>query len=264
MQIAGTSLRPLELWRQDVSFEHARNFASALAASAVRAGSGARVTFAGARPTDQLVLFERESCPRSRLVRETLNELDIDVLIKPCPPGEGPHNRELRNVSGKSDVPFLIDRSQRVSLGGSDNIVHYLTANYGTHRAPARLRSGALSLLSSRLASSLRGGELTYGQPKRRPEAPLELWNYEASPYCRVVRERLGQLGIAYLSHNLARNSPRRSAYKQRFGRMQFPYLFDPNTNVGMFESDAILRYLNETYLSCFDAVPAEVGGHPA
>lgn len=264
MQIAGTSLKPLELWRRDVSFEETRNFASALAAAAIRGGSGARVTFAGPRPTDQLVLYARENCPHSRLVRETLSELDIDALIKPCPVGEESHNRELLNASGKREVPFLIDRSQRVSLGGSENIVRYLTANYGTHTAPARLRSGALAMLSSRLASSLRGGDLGYGQPKHRPELPLELWNYEASPYCRMVRERLDQLGIAYISHNLARHSPKRDAFRKRFGRMQVPYLFDPNTNVGMFESGSILRYLADTYLSCFDAVPDEVGGHPA
>src|SRR6185312_10274093 len=124
----------------------------------------------------------------------------------------------LLDASGKSEVPFLIDRSQRVSLGGSENIVRYLTANYGTHNAPARLRPGALALLSSRIASSLRGGDLRYGQPKRRPEQPLELWSYEASPYCRIVRERLDQLGIAYQCHNVARNSTKRSSFKQRFG----------------------------------------------
>src|SRR5262245_40635565 len=127
MQIAGTSLRPLELWRGDVSLHDARNFASAIAASAVRAGSGSYVTFAGPRPTDTIVLYERESCPRSRLVRETLSELDIDVLIKPCPPGENIHTRELRDLSGKSEVPFLIDRSARVSLSGSAVIVRHLT-----------------------------------------------------------------------------------------------------------------------------------------
>jgi glutathione S-transferase len=264
MQIAGTSLKPLELWRHDVTFGEARNFASALAATAVRAGSGAAVTFAGPRPTDELVLYERESCPYSRLVRETLSELDVDALIKPCPPGELAHNRELRDVSGKGEVPFLIDRSQRVSLAGSATIVRYLTEHYGAHAAPLRLRVGPVTLFASRLASSLRGGEIRYGDPKRRPERPLELWNYEASPYCRMVRERLGRLGIAYVSHNLARRSPKRAAFKARYGREQFPYLFDPNTNVGMFESEAILRYLNDTYMSCFDAVPAEVGGHPA
>jgi glutathione S-transferase len=264
MQIAGTSLRPLELWRHDVTFDAARNFAGALAAAAVRAGSGARVTFAGPRPTDQVVLYERESCPYSRLVRETLSELDVDALIKPCPPGESVHSRELRDVSGKGEVPFLIDRSTRVSLGESSSIVRYLTDKYGSHSAPIRLRGGPVTLLASRLASSIRGGKIPYKAPKRRPELPLELWNYEASPYCRLVRERLGQLGIAHVSHNLARHSTKREAFKKRFGREQFPYLFDPNTHVGMFESESILRYLTDTYVSCFDAVPAEVGSHPA
>jgi glutathione S-transferase len=264
MQIAGTSLRPLEVWRSDVSLDEARNFAGALAAAAVRAGSGARVTFAGPRPTDLIVLYERESCPYSRLVRETLSELDVDALIKPCPPGERVNNRELRDVSGKGEVPFLIDRSTRVSLGDTRKIIAYLTDKYGSHAAPLRLRGGALNLLASRVASSIRGGEVAYGEPKRQPEVPLELWNYEASPYCRMVRERLGQLGIGYVSHNLARKSPKRAAFKHRFGREQFPYLFDPNTQVGMFESQTILQYLNDTYARCFDAVPAEVGGHPA
>src|ERR1700709_2138333 len=66
----------------------------------------------------------------------------LDWWLTPCPAGEGPHNRELLDASGKSEVPFLIDRSQRVSLGGSENIVRYLTANYGTHKAPARLPAG--------------------------------------------------------------------------------------------------------------------------
>ena len=116
------------------------------------------------------MLYERESCPHSRLVRETLSELDIDALIKPCPPGESVHNRELRDVSGKGEVPFMIDRSTRVSLGDSAKIVRYLTEKYGTHGAPARLRGGPVSLLASRLASSIRGGQITYSAPKRRPE----------------------------------------------------------------------------------------------
>jgi glutathione S-transferase len=193
-----------------------------------------------------------------------MSELDLDALIKPCPVGEGPHNRELRNVSGKGEVPFLVDRSHRVSLGGSENIVRYLAANYGEPTAARRLRGNALTVLSSRIASGLRGGELRYNRPKRRPELPLELWNYEASPYCRMVRERLDQLGIGYVSHNIARHSTKRAAFRQRFGRMQFPYMLDPNTNVGMFESLEILRYLHNTYEACFDAVPAEVGSHPA
>jgi glutathione S-transferase len=264
MQIAGTSLKPLELWRSDVKLDDARNFASAIAAAALRAGAGARVTFARSSPQTPLVLYERESCPYSRLVRETLSELDLDAVIKPCPHGEGPHNRELREASGANIVPFLVDRSQHVSFEGGDNIVRHLAKQYGAHAAPQRLRASRINLLTSSWASRLRGGEPVYREPKRRPDAPLELFNYEASPYCRVVRETLDGLGIAYLSRNMARDSIKRSEFKKRFGREQFPYLFDPNTGVGMFESDAIVRYLNATYATCFDAVPIDVGCHPA
>lgn len=264
MQIAGTSLRPLELWRQDVTLDDARQFASALAATAIRGGAGALVTFARTQPQSTLVLYERESCPYSRIVRETLSELDIDALIKPCPHGEGPHNQELREASGSTVVPYLLDQDERMSFEGGDNIVRHLASRYGSHDAPARLRGNELTLLTSRWASSLRGGEPSYREPMRRPETPLELFNYEASPYCRVVRERLDQLGIAYLSRNMARHSPKRRAFRQRLGREQFPYLFDPNTGIGMFESAAIVRYLNDTYQRCFDAVPAEIGAHPA
>ena len=33
-----------------------------------------------------------------------------------------------------------------------------------------------------------------------------------------------------------------------RAGRVQVPYLVDPNTGAEMFESDAILAYLDRTY----------------
>ena len=80
------------------------------------------------------------------------------------------------------------------------------------------------------------------------PEQPLELWSYEASPWSRFVRQRLGQLGLAHVSHNLARQSPRRDAFRKRHGRVQFPFLLDPNTGVSTFESDAICDYIDSTY----------------
>jgi len=264
MQIAGTSLRPLELWRSDVSLDDARNFVTAVAATATRGGAGARVTFARNNPAAVLVLYARENCPYSRLVREALSELDVDALIKPCPAGEGPFIEELRQLSGATTVPFLVDNNQRVSMGGTDAIVRYLARQYGAHAAPQRLQTNSWTLLTSRAASRLRGGDSQYREPMRRPEQPLELYNYEASPYCRVVREALDSAAIAYVSHNMARRSGKRAAFKRRFGREQFPYLRDPNTGIGMFESKAIVRYLNDTYVRCFDAVPFEVSCHPA
>jgi len=62
------------------------------------------------------------------------------------------------------------------------------------------------------------------------------------------VRERLCSLEIPYLLHNVAQGSPRRDAFVARSGKMQVPYLVDPNTATEMFESADIVAYLTNTY----------------
>jgi len=248
MQIAGTSLKPLEIWRHDVRTQDALDFGRSLAAVALRAGSGGLVTSVGARPRGRLILYERETCPYSRLVREALNHLDLDALIKPCPPGQWRHRGELRALSGEEKVPFLVDEGRGVKLGDSRQIVKYLFDSYGDQHLPVQLRVHKLAELSSRLTSYVRGKQDKARELAVAPREPLELWSYEASPYSRVVRERLGELGLPYTCHNLARRSPRRPSFVASYGRAQFPLLVDPNTNVMMFESDQIVRYLGEQY----------------
>jgi glutathione S-transferase len=250
MQIAGTSLKPLELWRSDVSVDEARDFASSLAATLVRAGSGGRVTAVGPRPTDTLILYEMENCPFSRLVREALSELDLDAIIKPCPHGEQEHRAELRKLTDREGVPYLIDRGLGVALHDSARIVRHLFTHYGRGHVPARFARNEAAVWTSKLASRLRGGEgkTEYQPPAVRPAFPLELWNYEGSPYCRLVREQLDRRGLSYVSRNLARNSPRREAFQARFGKLQFPCLYDPNVERSLFETADILAHLRSTY----------------
>jgi glutathione S-transferase len=248
MKIAGTSLKPLELWRSDVRAEETLDFAQALAATAVRGGAGGMVGRLGPRPREMLILYEREWCPYSRLVREALAELDLDALIKPCPEGEQVHTAEVRTHTGETQIPFLIDPAAGVKLVESKLIVDYLFERYGDLRGPRPLRARYLSLPTSKLATHLRGGEPAYVAPTSKPEQPLVLWGYEASPYTRFVRERLGLLGLYHASMTLARKSPRRAAFQEQFGRMQFPRLFDPNTQASLFESGEILSYLERTY----------------
>lgn len=248
MKIAGTSLKPLEIWRTDVHAQDTVDFGRSLAATLLRAGSGGVVTAIGLRPKGRLVLYERETCPYSRLAREALSQLDLDVLIKPCPPGEWRHHGELRALSGGDQVPFLVDEGARVMLGESRRIVRYLFERYGEGVVQWTLRSHKLAELTSRLASHVRGKTDAARMPAPYPARPLELWSYEASPYSRIVRERLGELALPYVCHNLARRSPRRPIFAARHGRMQFPLLVDPNTNAILFESGDILRYLNEQY----------------
>ena len=253
MNIAGTSLKPLEIWRNDVSIADAREFVSSLTASFIRAGAGARVTAVGPRPADTLILYEMENCPFSRLVREALSELDLDAIIKPCPPGEDCHRAELRRLTGDETVPYLIDRGLGVALHESGRIVRHLFTHYGTGRIPARFAQTAAVLYTSKLASRLRGGKRAYQPPAVRPPFPLELWNYEGSPYCRLVREQLDAHGLSYVSRNLARESPRRAAFLERFGKLQFPCLYDPNVDRTLFETASILEHVRCLY---FEAVP--------
>ena len=62
------------------------------------------------------------------------------------------------------------------------------------------------------------------------------------------AREALSELELPHRLHNVPRRSPDRDAYVSVSGKMQVPYLLDPNTGEQMFESADIRRYLYETY----------------
>ena len=81
-----------------------------------------------------------------------------------------------------------------------------------------------------------------------QPERPLELWGYEANPFCRSVREVLCSLELPYLLHNVAKGSPWRPAFAERSGRIWVPYLYDPSTAAVLFESGKIVAYLEAAY----------------
>jgi glutathione S-transferase len=77
---------------------------------------------------------------------------------------------------------------------------------------------------------------------------PLVLYNMEASPYCRKVREALSELDVAFVVRNVPKGSPKRDALVERGGKMQVPYLVDPTTGREMYESDDIVAYLAARY----------------
>ena len=97
---------------------------------------------------------------------------------------------------------------------------------------------------SSMLASAWRPAGGARYVPAKPPPKPLELYSFEASPFCRIVRERLCALEIPYVLHNVAKGSPSRDAFVERSGKMMVPYLVDPNTGKEMFESADIVAYL--------------------
>jgi glutathione S-transferase len=222
--------------------------ATSLAATLARGAAGLSVGTLGKRPEKPLEVYEFESCPYCRKVREALTILDLEAWIFPCPKG-GPRFREhVKRVGGKAQFPYLNDPNTGKALYESDEIVRYLFAEYGDGQVPTALSAGALTTATSSLASAFRLGQGTTYRPSRAPEDPLELWSFEASPFCRIAREALCSLEIPYKLHNVGKNSPGRDAFVARSGKMMVPYLVDPNTGTEMFESADIVAYLESTY----------------
>jgi len=214
-------------------------------ATAVRGGKGFRAEPAAHPPERLLELYEFEACPFCRKVRETLTSLDLDARVWPCPKGGTRFRTDAERLGGKRIYPLLLDPNSGRRMYESRDIVSYLHTTYGGGRAPFSL--GPLDTASAALASALRPNGRR-ARASRAPAEPLELWSFEASPFCRIVREELCSLEIPYTLHNVGRGSAKRAAFVARSGKMMVPYLADPNTNREMFESADIVRYLRATY----------------
>jgi glutathione S-transferase len=234
---------------------------SSWAASGLRPRRGIFALRGGRAPATLLEVYEYEGCPESRRVREALTALDLDAMIYPCPEGGTVYRPRV------PEVPYLYDATRDQRVGGARAIVEYLFDQYGGGHGVAP--NGRFDGITSRLATRVRGGKGVRARPSRRPEQPLELYSFEASPYSRLARERLCELELPYVLHNVGKgaaadwllpplrkrfapklppSTPHRRAFVERAGRVQVPYLVDPNTGVEMFESAAITRYLDETY----------------
>ena len=221
--------------------------ASSAVASLLRGGSGTRVGGLGERPAQPLLVYDFESCPFCRKAREALSILDLPVEVRPCPKRGRRFRDELVERAGKEQFPYLVDPNRGEELYESDDIVDYLFTHYGNRAAPGHLK-GPLPLLTGSLASLVRMQAGTFAEPSHAPAEPLALWSFEASPFCRLVREKLCVLELPYRLHNVAKGSAARKNLLERAGKIQVPYLEDPNTGAHLFESADILRYLQENY----------------
>ncbi|KAL9242225.1 hypothetical protein vseg_016246 [Gypsophila vaccaria] len=202
----------------------------------------------GPRPQKPIVIYEYESCPYCRKVREIVSILDLDVLFYPCPKN-GPNFRpKVVEMGGKQQFPYMVDPNTRVEMYESDDIIKYLVNNYGDGKVPCLLSLGPLTTVSAGFALMGRLGRGHSYTPAKLPPQPLVLWAYEGSPFCKVVREVLVELELPHIQRSCARGSPKRQDLFARLGHFQVPFLEDPNTGVEMFESAEIVDYLKATY----------------
>jgi glutathione S-transferase len=99
-------------------------------ATIMRPWKGSRVISEHAQSSvGLLVLYNMESSPYCRKVREALTELDLAYICKNAPRGSRARE-ELLKEGSKMMVPFLIDPNHGVKMYESDQIVEYLYRTY--------------------------------------------------------------------------------------------------------------------------------------
>lgn len=233
------------------------------------------------QPNKLLELYEFEACPYCRRVRQVMTELNLDYIVYPCPKNGKIYRNEVLKLSGKHQFPFLVDPNTQAQIEESSDIIEYLFTTYGKKDAPpparwenlseAEIRGSVISMISLlRGMYADKNNRLRY-KKGGQPEKLLELYSFEMSPYSRLVKERLCELELPFICRNLAKERWQdyghvkyrlkpgkykpKTAGKREFimnkvmrGKMQVPFLIDPNTNVEIFESEAILKYINTTY----------------
>lgn len=228
-----------------------------------------------ARPSGKLIMYEFEACPFCRKVREAASVLDLDLEVRPCPRetmkaygvcDKSRFRTEVRERGGKQQFPYFIDTGLQVTLQSSDAVVEHLWTYYGaaaskpiSYRIGLKMNKPPLFFLPALTRTLMHHGMLRI--PSATPTQPLELWGFEASPFCRVVREALCCLELPYTLRNVAHGSTlKRETFRVQHGHLlsparkaipgvvQVPLLVDPNTGTTLVESADILTYLYATY----------------
>lgn len=200
------------------------------------------------RPKKPLEIYEFEGCPFCKKVREAITILDLDVIFYPCPRGGPTFRTKVKKIGGKAQFPYLVDPNTKFSTYESDDIIAYLFSTYGNGVVPWTLTPRMSTTLSASLSLVPRLGKGSRYEEAKSPKVPLIFWGYEASPFTKVVRERLNELEIPHLMKTVGRGSPKRQELFDKKGFFQVPYLEDPNTGAKLFESLDIIEYLSSTY----------------
>eukprot|EP00401_Gymnodinium_catenatum_P065692 CAMPEP_0117602702 /NCGR_PEP_ID=MMETSP0784-20121206/77727_1 /TAXON_ID=39447 /ORGANISM="" /LENGTH=365 /DNA_ID=CAMNT_0005405549 /DNA_START=9 /DNA_END=1106 /DNA_ORIENTATION=- len=160
-----------------------------------------------------------------------------------APPGFKPPEPQPLTVTRPGDLPSLLTGSLALLLRLASGVfVLGWTPRFSFEKPePSKygLQLGPVTLRDT--------SPILEGAP--RPSEPLVLYEYEASPFCRKVRE------VAQLLDITVEMRPCPGArvgfakeLEGRGGKMVVPYLVDPNTRSEMYESEDIIDYLLATY----------------
>lgn len=216
------------------------------------------------------ILFDREGDPDCRLVREALTALNLDVEVRPVPRGGTHFAGALLGLCGTTEIPALYEPETEQSFVGARSILAHLYSQWGKGPVPAWQQPTRFNRALANLVTTTRGNRGLKARGRAAPIAePLVLYTFESSPYSRPVRELMSELEIPYRLITLCKQKvsdlgpavqrfhlgeyeplpdSKRSRFLAKHGRVQVPYLEDPNTGMALFESAHIVEYLEQTY----------------
>src|SRR5262249_57857194 len=103
----------------------------------------------------------------------------------------------------------------------------------------------AVDVVTSFAASASRAGTgMAVAGAGKRPAQPLALYEFEACPFCRKVREALSILDLDAIVYPCPKGGPRyREEVKRRGGKAQLPYLVHPHTGHTMYQATDTVPY---------------------
>ncbi|KAL2623424.1 hypothetical protein R1flu_003629 [Riccia fluitans] len=149
-------------------------------------------------------------------------------------------NEEREKGGGSSFLTFLCPLLKL--LGGGDPAA---PRNVFVETTMSGLASLSRLPWGSQVNAEVVAERAAVGQPSQL----LQVYEFEACPFCRRVREALTELDLSAEIYPCPKGSLKhREFVKMNGGQEQFPYLIDPNTGVSMYESSEIVSYLFKQY----------------
>ena len=238
--------------------EDSGNIISDLLPSVLRLGRGTKLSCAVSagirpRPKAPIVLYSYEGNQFCRLVREVLSELGISYELRSAGKGS-PRRNELKEISGATQCPYLVDPNTGTKMSESKDIVRYLYQTYALFVPP----SEALQLASKfvipllkpffAIIAPLQAGE--YDQEKMRKEieeelqsSPVVIYTYKLSPFCTEALDVLKNIGIDFKEISLGmewlpgliaeNGAAKRAELGRMTGQTSLPHIFVGGQSIG-------------------------------
>ena len=173
-------------------------------------------------------------------------------------------NGEEVTIEGVDDITAVLE-SKYSSSNSNDNEADYSEDDEEGESMDAKEQAiTAVQNIGNYVATALRIGRGMMVSPAAvfrtdtllpdaitppRPKQPLILYSYEGNQFCRLVREVFTELDLLYELRSAGKGSMRRTELAEiTGGSTQCPFLIDPNTDMKISDSKAIIQYLYQTY----------------